>query len=145
MNDLASPVHELCPQLAEGIEHYYPLLSAVVDPSLVELCRRRIAQITGASEVMVTRDGSRLSAAQLEALAEWYESDQFDARDKACLEYVEYFCYSVQSVTDEQVAALRAHLSSEQIFGLTVACWLSDSFHRLSNFLGLVAPAENAR
>ena len=66
-----------------------------------------------------------------------------DAEQKACLEFAEYFCYSAQSVTDEHVADVRAHLAPEKVLGLTSAFWLSDSFHRLSNFLAILRPQES--
>jgi hypothetical protein len=141
------PVHGNCPELATNVEAYYPLLSEVVEPGLVELCRLRIAQLTGAAEAMITATGSGsvVPPRQLAELADWQSSTQYDAREKASLDYVEHFCYSAQAVSDAHVDALRAHLSAQQIFGLTVACWMSDSFHRLSNFLALLAPAEPAQ
>jgi hypothetical protein len=77
-----------------------------------------------------------VSDGQRRDLAVWRHSDEFDAMQKTCLEYAEQFYLSAESVTDDQVARVRAHLSAEQTLGLTLALWLSDSSTRLSNFLG---------
>jgi alkylhydroperoxidase family enzyme len=135
-------VHRLVPDLAHASAEYYAFLISLVDPVLVELCRLRIAQIVGSSEHLGTQEVTGIDAGQLEDLAEWRDSARFDAAQQACLEFAEYFCYSSQSVTDEHVARLTPHLSYQQILGLTCALWISDAFHRMSNFLELIGGQE---
>jgi hypothetical protein len=120
----------------------------VVDPLVVELCRRRIAQIAGVPADAITPGGSNealgITAEQLAGLADWRESDSFDACQKACLEFAEYFCYSSVAVTDEHVANLNPYLTPQEVLGLTCALWVSDALHRTSNFLKLVRNPEAA-
>jgi len=117
-----------------------------MQPALVELCQLRIAQIVrGADAVPIdgaTAEKAGITPTQLAELATWYTSDQFDATERACLELAEYFCYSAQSVTEEQVAAVSAHLTAEQTLGLTNAIWVSDSSERLYNYLESLGVAE---
>jgi alkylhydroperoxidase family enzyme len=146
MPDL-SGIETYRPRLGEAIGSYRELLSSLVDPTLVELCRLRIAQVVrGSDEAPADPALARqvgISEAQLADLASWYTSEHFDATQRACLQLAEYFCYSAQSVTDAHVAEVRTHLSAEQVLGLTNAIWVEDSAERLSNFLAsLDAPQE---
>jgi hypothetical protein len=47
----------------------------------------------------------------------------------------EYFCYTAQSVTDEQVERVSEHLSAEQILTLANGLWVFDASMRLANYL----------
>jgi alkylhydroperoxidase family enzyme len=141
-------VRDRLPELAAAIGAYRELLSTLVSPALVELCGLRIAQIVDGSPAAPSPSAATRAAGladrQLQDLAGWRDSDQFDATQKAALELAEYLCYSAQSVTDEHVADVARHLSAEQVIGLTTALWLADGTARLANFvnsLGLAEPA----
>ncbi len=137
------------PRLGEVISRYRALLSSLVRPALVELCRLRIAQIVRGSDTLLidpsAAEAAGITHAQQAELATWYTSDQFDATERACLELAEYFCYSAQSVTDEHVASVSAQLTAEQVLGLTNAIWVSDSSERLYNFLESLGATEATR
>ena len=134
------------PRLGEASNRYLALLSSLMQPTLVELCRLRIAQIVRGSDTPPIdpsyAEAAAIAPAQLAELATWYTSDQFDATQRACLELAEYFCYSAQSVTDEHLAAVSAHLNAEQVLGLTNAIWVSDSSERLYNYLKSLGVTE---
>jgi alkylhydroperoxidase family enzyme len=141
-------VRGLIPELAGAATTYYDELTSLIDPLVLELCRRRIAQIAGVTSDPITPGGSSevlgITADQLTDLASWRSSDSFDARQKACLEFAEYFCYSSVSVTDEHVANMSAYLTPQEILSLTSALWITDALHRTSNFLKLVRDPEGA-
>jgi alkylhydroperoxidase family enzyme len=134
------------PRLGEAINRYRALLSSFMRPALVELCRLHIAQIVRDSDAALIdpseAETAGITPAQLAELATWYTSDQFDATERACLELAEYFCYSAQSVTDEHVAEVSAHLTAEQVLSLTNAIWVSDSSERLYNYLESLGATE---
>jgi alkylhydroperoxidase family enzyme len=134
------------PRLGGAIDRYFALLSSFMRPALVELCRLRIAQIVRGSDMAPISPSEAAAAGvspdQLAELATWYTSDRFDAMERACLQLAEYFCYSAQSVTDEIVAEVSAHLTAEQVLALTNAIWVSDSSQRLYNFLESVGTRE---
>jgi alkylhydroperoxidase family enzyme len=134
------------PSLGDAISRYVALLSSFMRPALVELCRLRIAQIVRGSDAapisVSDAETAGVSPAQLAELATWYTSERFDATERACLQLAEYFCYSAQSVSDEIVAEVSAHLTPEQVLALTNAIWVSDSSQRLSNFLESVGTTE---
>jgi alkylhydroperoxidase family enzyme len=138
-------VRRLLPELADAAGSSYSFLASLVDPLIIELCRLRIAQIVGSVDLIGVAAAVGIDAGQRAELADWRDSMRFDAAQRACLEFVEYFCYSPESVTDEHVANLSPFLSAEQILSLTAALWVSDAFYRLSNFLKLlpdVAPPD---
>jgi alkylhydroperoxidase family enzyme len=134
------------PRLGESIDRYFAVLSSFTRPALIELCRLRIAQIVRGSDMAPISPSEAETAgvarAQLAELATWYTSDRFDAVERACLQLAEYYCYSAQSVTDEVVAEVSAHLTAEQVLALTNAFWVSDSSQRLYNFLESVGIRE---
>ena len=132
-------VREFRPELAAAIESYHEFAASMVDPAVVELCKLRIAQIqrklNGAIEPSPATRAAGLTDGQLRDLAFWQGSDQFDAQQKACLELAEYFCYTAQGVTDEQVEHVAEHLSTEQILTLTAGLWVTDASTRLATYL----------
>jgi len=134
------------PRLGLAVSRYVALLSAFMPPALVELCRLRIAQIVRGSDTpsisASEAQTAGISQDQLAELATWFTSDRFDASERACLQLAEYFCYSAQSVSDEIVAEVSAHLTAEQLLALTNAIWVSDSSQRLYNFLESVGITE---
>ena len=134
------------PALGEAVDRYHGLLSSFMRVPLVELCRLRIAQIVrGTDGVLIeptAAEAAGITPRQLAELANWFDSDQFDATERACLQFAEYFCYSAQSVTDDHVGELSAHLTAEQILSLTNAIWVSDSSERLRNYLESVGARE---
>jgi alkylhydroperoxidase family enzyme len=133
------------PALGSAVDEYHAFLSTVVDPVVLSLCRLRMAQIASGVDAAVEATPALREAGvtdgQTRDLAVWRRSDEFDAMHKSCLEYAEQFYLSAESVTDDQVARVRDHLSAEQTLGLTMALWLSDSSTRLSNFLGSLGAA----
>lgn len=60
-----------------------------------------------------------LSDAQIDAVRHWTSSDLFDARDRALLAYVDALILQHGRVTDEEFAALKKHLSDEDILEVT--------------------------
>jgi alkylhydroperoxidase family enzyme len=134
------------PRLGEAITRYLAVLSSFMRPPIVDLCRLRIAQIVRGSEAAPIDPSEAeivgVSQAQLAELADWYTSDRFDTTERACLQLAEYFCYSAQSVNDEIVAEVSAHLTAEQVLALTNAIWVSDSSQRLYNYLESVGATE---
>jgi alkylhydroperoxidase family enzyme len=136
------PIRQRRPALANAAERYIDFAGTKLDPKLVLICRLRIGQITAKSDAPVAPTAATRAAGitegQLRELGQWQDSAAFDATEKACLEFAEYFCYSAQAVTDEHVAKVRQYLSPEQVLALTASFWVSDASSRLANFLGSV-------
>lgn len=113
------------------LERYETLWAAVqerVGPSLVDLCSVRIAQVLDAT------DGPRASSSappeQLADIARWRTSPRFSEKEGACLKLAEQFAIDAHSVTDDDVEAVKAHLSADEVVALAFALALADGFIR---------------
>jgi AhpD family alkylhydroperoxidase len=112
-----------------------------VDPTLVELCRLRIAQLVGCdAELDVRHDEARaagLTEAKVADLRSWPTSEQYTETDRAVLNFAEKFVIDASSVDDADCAALRAHLADPEIAALTTAVAVFDAMARFQVALGI--------
>lgn len=114
------------PRLFLAVAALYGFLdrrSSPLDPVLRSLLTVRVSQMNWCrfcvdlnSATLATRAGSM---AKVEALATWRDSDLFDAREKAALEYAEAMTDSNRKVTDQMVERLRALFTEDAIVELT--------------------------
>jgi len=94
-----------------------------LSPVLRSLVTVRISQINHCSfcldlnsSILASRAGSMQ---KVEALAHWHDSDLFDAKERAALEYTEAVTYPGRSVSDELMTGLRRHFNDDAIVELT--------------------------
>jgi alkylhydroperoxidase family enzyme len=98
------------------------LLKGVVPPNLRELAILRVGQLNQATYEwtqhvpIALRVGVR--QAQIDALPDWEDSQEFDEREKAILRYTDEETKNIR-VKDETFAAVRAILTEETIVELT--------------------------
>jgi AhpD family alkylhydroperoxidase len=114
------------PKLFVAVASLYGVLdrrSSPLDPVLRSLVTVRISQMNWCqfcvdinSATLAKRSGSQ---AKVEALESWRESNQFDAKEKAALEYAEAMTDSTRRVTDEMVIRLREFFEDDAIVELT--------------------------
>ena len=116
-------VGRFVPAVGDAVEQFRIEQSGLVDPQLLDLCWQRIAEIVDGSAVV--------------------NAPGLDARQQACLQLAEYFCYSPQSVTDEHVAEVLRHLPAQETLALTTSLWVADASHRLTNFFTSLGLAED--
>jgi len=86
-------------------------------------------------EMLSTKGG--LPTAKLAALPAWRDSDAFSALERLVIEYADAMSTTPLQVTDELVAALREHLSDEQVVELTAYIALENSRARTNAALGI--------
>jgi len=114
------------PKLFAAVALLYGALdrkSSPLSPVLRSLVTVRVSQINWCrfcidinSATLARRSGSM---EKVEKLAQWRESDLFDAMEKVVLEYTEAVTYSEQQVTDELVGRLRGFFDDDGIVELT--------------------------
>jgi alkylhydroperoxidase family enzyme len=118
---------------------------ARVEPSLVELCRIRVAQLVESAFDASLRYEPAVEAGLTEekiaALPQYPDSELFSARERAALEFTEQFVIQSSSISDDDVARLTAHLTPEEFIYLTKALGVIDQFARTNSALR-IAPAE---
>ena len=98
------------PDVLEHLTAAHEAAVAAVDPRLLELCGRRIAQLLGSpgADTPAVVDGATVAA-----LPEWPTSDRFTATDRACLAFTEQFVIDVATLDDATAFAVVEVLGDE--------------------------------
>jgi len=114
------------PKLFVAVAMLYGVLdrrASPLDPVLRSLVTVRVSQVNGCrfcidinSATLARRAGSH---AKIDALEAWRDSDLFDAKEKAALEYAEAMSDSTQRVTDAMVDRLRRIFDDDAVIELT--------------------------
>ena len=114
------------PKLFAAVALLYGALdrkSSPLSPVLRSLVTVRVSQINWCafcvdinSSTLIERSGS---TEKVDRLDRWRESDIFDEKEKAVLEYTEAITYSDQQVTDDLVDRLRNFFDEDGIVELT--------------------------
>ena len=118
-----------------------------LDPTLLELCRLRTAQLLRCSSELGAREARALAGLhedKIAALNRYQVSPLFTERERACLAYTERVIADPSGVTAGELAELREHLSDAERVGLTLAITLFEGLARGSMMLG-VAPRPGTR
>jgi alkylhydroperoxidase family enzyme len=113
----------------------------LVDPTLLELCRIRVAQILGCEGEERRRTPQAVAAgldeARVAALADWQRSPMLTEVERACLRLTDGFVLDPHGVRDADAAAVAAHLSPREMMALIEALAVFDGFTRFRLILGL--------
>ena len=114
------------PRLFGAVAILYGVLDrnkSPLDPILRSLVTVRVSQLNWCrfcvdinSATLAKRSGS---TAKVDELERWKDSDLFDDKEKAVLEYTEAVTYTDQQVTDEMVARLREFFDENGVVELT--------------------------
>ena len=114
------------PKLFMAVAALYGVLDrrrSPLDPVLRSLVTVRVSQLNGCrfcvdinSATLIERAGSQ---GKLDALDAWCDSDRFDQKEKAALDYAEAMTDSARRVTDTMVERLRAFFDDDAIVELT--------------------------
>jgi len=80
-----------------------------------------------------------VSLEKVEALAAWRQSNLFDRREQAVLDYAEAMTRSDQQVEDEQVERLRSYFDDDGIVELTGLIAFQNMSSKFNSALGVPA------
>lgn len=136
-------VFGLRPELYDDFRRFVSLFRSLqaIDPDILDLCRLRIAQVLGGDTVPTigaAGTGARTPPAEkVAALEEWRQAAVFTDRERACLAFAEKFVLQPHGVTDEDAAAVTAHLSDKEMIAFTEALAILDGFTRFRIILGI--------
>jgi alkylhydroperoxidase family enzyme len=136
---------ELNPEAAAELARVNEAAWGATDPTLLELCRRRLSAMLGAA-APGDRDAEQaralgLDERKLEALDHWESSDLFTPAERAHLAFTEQFVVSVSAMSDEHVAELLRHADMRRVYDFASALYVVEMTQRLD----LVARATLAR
>ena len=105
----------------------------LVDPSVLELCRLRVAQLLGARYPQSVRtpeaQAAGLPEARIAALASWRTSS-FTHTERACLRFAEQFVLDAKGITDADAAAVVGALGDAGTVAFVEALAIFDGFAR---------------
>ena len=136
----------LRPELRDLYAAFYGKLwdEELLPPNLLELCRLRVAQLHDCeAELAVRHAGAGVSDEQIEALADWSQSDLFAPPERAALTLAEKMPWQHHDLTDDEYAELRAHFGEAGVVALTIGVALFDANCRLRLAFGTEpAPVE---
>jgi alkylhydroperoxidase family enzyme len=112
-----------------------------LDPTLRWLVVQTVASQIGCSWCMdygyYEGMNSGLDPAKVRAVSRWRESDLFDGRERAVLEYAEVATGSPAEVSEELAARVRSHLSDPEFVELAAWVALENFRSRFNAGLGL--------
>lgn len=107
-------------------------------PSLLELCRLRIAQLHNCAAEFNRRyrlaDQSSINK-QIENLAQWPKSELFSQQEKACLHIAELFTMDPHSISDEDTEQAKRTIFDKGLVALMEAFAMFDGFCRFQLLL----------
>lgn len=114
------------PRLFLGVAVFYGMIdrrSSPLDPALRSLVTVRVSQINWCRFCVDLNAATLLkrgaSPEKVSALDNWRESELFDRRERAVLDYAEAMTDSRLGVEDRHIANLTAHFSDDAIVELT--------------------------
>ncbi len=117
----------------------------LLDPVTLELCRLRCAQLLRCEAEMAARTPQALAAGlgeeHVAALPQWATDPRFTAEQRACLAVTEQFVLDPHAVTEDQRAAVVAHVGEGGLVALTEALAIFDGFCRFRTILGITGTA----
>lgn len=126
----------LCPQAYDRFRDLYGALwdPDAIDPTLLELCRLRIATILGSAGDQALRFGDAQAAGltddDVTELPRWPDSPRFAGVRRACLAFAEQYVIDPHGLTDAEFDALHEHLDERAIATLTLAVAMFDALGR---------------
>jgi len=114
------------PRLFVGVALLYGMIdrsSSPIDPRLRSLITVRVSQLNHCAFCVDLNSSTLMKRGvdmeKVEALPHWHESDLFDARERATLDYAEAVTLSDAQVTEAHFVALRHHFDEDGIVELT--------------------------
>ena len=138
MHKLRLPYSTLSPAAYQGLLATKAALDhSTLGKPLIELVYLRISQINGCAfclemHAKALRAGG-MSQVKLDSLAGWRVSAQFDARERAALEWTESLVHVADThAPDSDFAPLQQHFSDAEISDLSFAIALMSAFNRLA-------------
>lgn len=102
---------------------------------ILELCRRRLAQLHGATHELAASPAVPVGTTP---------DDDLPAGARAALEFAEVYGQDPQAITDELAAAVKAQFGDAGLVALIEALGVIDGRIRLALMLGALLPGEGA-
>lgn len=119
----------------------YAALWDGADAGVLDLCRRRIATLLACDVSVDGAPPGGAPAAQVAALPQWPTSPLFTAAERAAIGFAEQYVFDPHALSDDDVAALRAHFGPPALARLALAVAVFDALARFRLALGIAGDA----
>jgi alkylhydroperoxidase family enzyme len=129
----------LAPHFADVVIGYEKAVArTTLDPRLHEIVRYRIAQLNQCTVCLgYRRTDSGIGEDVLSQVESWRESSEFDAAEKAALDYAEQFSRDSAAIPDDLLTVLAEQLGPEGLVDLTLVVGKYLVVGRFMQVLGL--------
>jgi len=118
----------------------------LVDPTVLELCRLRIAALVRCDAELRLRYQPAIDAGldedKLRELPRHYDSDRFTEFERACLAFTEQFVIDAHGIDDEMFERVSSALSTESMAAFVSALAYFEGIARMKLMLGIEPPDE---
>jgi len=107
-----------------------------LDPTVLELCRRRIGQLHGATCPLPPGIAAPpLAERKAAELSAWWRSDAYGETERACLRFAEQFALEARGIGDGEAAAVTGALGDAGTVAFVEALAIFDGFARFARIL----------
>jgi len=110
----------------------------ITDPTVLELCRRRLAQLASARAELAGIDGEELTT-----LDRWETNTRLTALQRAALGFSEQYHYDHHLLGDGLQARLQEHLSLRELVNFVWSLHMNDSYIRVMSLLDIAPDPPN--
>jgi hypothetical protein len=127
----------LKPEPYEAVRRVLTAAWSATDPAVLELCRRRLAQLSSARAELTGLDG-------------WEAGRRFTPHERAALAFAEQYHYDHRLLAGGLTDALSEHLTRRQLVNFVWALQMNDAYIRILSLLDIApdpagAPARPER
>ena len=134
------------PRLFLGVALLYGMIdrrSSPIEPALRSLVTVRVSQINWCRVCVDLNTATLLqrgtSRAKVEALEQWRDSELFDERERAVLDYAEDMTFSEREVEEETMKRLKDYFDDDAIVELTGLIAFQNMSSKFNSALGVPA------
>jgi alkylhydroperoxidase family enzyme len=135
-------------QMASLADFHEAIWDNAPDPVLLELCRRRMAEMLGCAPALrvVNQKAAQagLTAEKASAVSNWPGSPLFSEKERRWLAFTEQFIGDVNGITDELFEPLLDYSSPEECSQMVYSLWPLEQIMRITAVLGLDNSPEPA-
>ena len=121
------------PDVLQQLDLAYTAAWDAVDPTILELCRLRIASMLGAAGEFAHRSAQApIDETKIQALSQWPLSPLFNEAERACLGFAEQFVIDVAGLDDATAVRVGESLGQQELANFVSALLVIEQRIRIS-------------
>jgi len=121
------------PDVLQQLDAAYAAAWDAVDPTILELCRLRVASMLGAADEHAHRSAQApIEETKIQALSQWPLSPLFNEAERACLAFTEQFVIDVAGLDDATAIRVGETLGQQELANFVSALLVIEQRIRIS-------------